>query len=148
MRIKLFFFLLFIWGITLADAQIFTWKNPNLPKDSAKKDSVFAAWMEKDLFAKDTLDFVKTRNRIVIDEEVLMKNDRQRFLGDLNAKGSIIRGMTFGNNQGSSVQSSMDLQISGKLSKDVSVLASISDHNLPIQADGYTQTLEEFDRIY
>lgn len=148
MRIKLLFFLLFTLGIALANAQIFTWKNPNLPKDSAKKDSVLAAWMEKDLFAKDTLDFVKTRNRIVIDEEVLMKNDRQRFLGDLNAKGSIIRGMTFGNNQGSSVQSSMDLQISGKLSKDVSVLASISDHNLPIQADGYTQTLEEFDRIY
>ena len=35
----------------------------------------------------------------------------------------------------------MDLQITGKLSKDVSVLASISDHNLPIQADGYTQKM-------
>ena len=46
------------------------------------------------------------------------------------------------------MQSSMDLQITGKLSKDVSILASISDHNLPIQADGYTQTLEEFDKIY
>jgi hypothetical protein len=42
----------------------------------------------------------------------------------------------------------MDMQIAGKLSKDVSILASISDHNLPIQADGYTQTLQEFDKIY
>ena len=50
--------------------------------------------------------------------------------------------------KGQSVQSSMDMQIAGKLSKDVSILASISDHNLPIQADGYTQTLQEFDKIY
>ncbi|WP_410493468.1 hypothetical protein [Chryseobacterium sp.] len=85
---------------------------------------------------------------MVVDEAVLMKNNRSTYLGELNSKGSIIRGITFGNSQGSSVQSSMDLQISGKLSKDVSVLASISDHNLPIQADGYTQTLEEFDKIY
>ena len=132
----------------IVDAQIFTWKNPNFPKDSLKKDSVIAAKIERDLFAKDTLDFIKFQNKVVYDEAILTKNSRSKFLGDLNSKGSIVRGITFGNNQGSSVQSSLDLQISGKLSKDVSVIASISDHNLPIQADGYTQTLEEFDKIY
>ena len=132
----------------MINAQIFTWKNPNIPEDSVKRDSVIAAKINKDFFSKDTLDFIRTQNKVILDEGVLVKNTRSNILGDLNSKGSIIRGITFGNNQGQSVQSSMDLQITGKLSKDVSVLASISDHNLPIQADGYTQTLEEFDKIY
>ena len=143
-----FFIFFLIGGLSWFNAQIFSWKNPNLPEDSLKKDSILTAKIEKEIFLKDTLDFIKTQNRIIADDAVLVKNDRSKILGDLNSRGSIIRGITFGNNQGSSVQSSMDLQISGKLSEDVSVLASISDHNLPIQADGYTQTLDEFDKIY
>lgn len=143
-----FFIFFLIGGLSWFNAQIFSWKNPNLPEDSLKKDSILTAKIEKEIFLKDTLDFIKTHNRIIADDAVLVKNDRSKILGDLNSRGSIIRGITFGNNQGSSVQSSMDLQISGKLSEDVSVLASISDHNLPIQADGYTQTLDEFDKIY
>lgn len=132
---------------SLAEGQIFQWRNPNT-KDSTKIDSIISAKIGKDFFQKDTIDFIKQQKKMIIDEGILVKPNRNNILGDLSSKGSIVRGITFGNNQGSSVKSAMDLQISGKLGKDISILANIYDHNLPIQADGYTQTLEDFDRIY
>lgn len=66
----------------------------------------------------------------------------------LNSRGSLVRGIRFGNNQNASVQSSLDLQLTGQLSEEVGINAVISDNNVPIQADGYTQQLKEFDKIY
>jgi len=66
----------------------------------------------------------------------------------LYTQGSLARGITVGNNQDAVTNSSLDLQISGKLSKDVTIKASISDSNIPIQKNGYSQQISEFDRIF
>ncbi|MFK5957593.1 MAG: hypothetical protein QM495_01855 [Lutibacter sp.] len=66
----------------------------------------------------------------------------------LNTVGHITRGVTIGNNQNSVVNSTLDLQIAGKLSDKVTLKASIVDTNLPIQENGNTYKLNEFDRVF
>ena len=66
----------------------------------------------------------------------------------LSTSGSISRGLSIGNNQNASVNSNLDLQITGKLSDKISLRASIQDSNIPLQEGGYSQKLDEFDQIF
>ena len=77
-------------------------------------------------------------------------NSQKRFVpfDGLNTVGSITRGVTIGNNQNTVVNSSLDLQITGKISDKVSLRASIQDSNIPLQEGGYSQKLDEFDQIF
>ncbi|WP_100614011.1 hypothetical protein [Confluentibacter citreus] len=77
-------------------------------------------------------------------------NEAKNFIpfDGLTTSGSILRGVTVGNNQNSVLRSELDLQISGKLNDKVSLRASIQDANIPLQQSGYSQRLDEFDQVF
>ncbi len=92
-------------------------------------------------------DTASKRNVTLIEKSTPLTTS-EFFGGNLQKSGSIVRGFTIGSNQDLTLNSGFRMQLSGKLTNDVDVTAALTDESSPIQPEGNTKTLQEFDKVF
>ena len=135
----------------LAEEGLLVWKNRKKTPDSVQVSfETFPFLLSKQFYHKSLkLMQVATNNFANPYTFQYQKPNNDIFkMEGMNRSGSITRGVTFGNNQDVVVNSNLNLQLSGKISETINIKAAIADDNIPIQPEGNTQQLQEFDKVY
>jgi hypothetical protein len=126
------------YKFTLLDTIIISYKTVKLNlKKEYKRRSLLTLIDEK---KRDTLRTMKKLNEALTTESIFGK--------DMQKSGALIRGFTVGTNSDFTLTSGLQLQLSGKLSDDIELVAALTDENTPIQPEGNTETLQELDKVF
>lgn len=136
---------------TINYAKAYIYFKKALPFDSIKITyRVFPFNLSKTYRHKDDSIINRYSDRLEDPFAIEIKSATQNIIdfGNLNYNGSFARDLSIGNNQNLVVNSNFNLQFSGKLKNDIEVVAAISDNSIPIQPEGNTAQLQEFDRIF
>ena len=74
--------------------------------------------------------------------------DFDNYSSNLESSGSIVRGVEIGSGRDLTLNSGLNLQLSGYVTPDVQLVAALTDESTPIQPEGNTQTLQEVDKVF
>ncbi len=95
--------------------------------------------LRRDTSRGDTIRFAPVSSTLTIENV---------FGAGLQKSGYIGRGFTIGSSRDLTLNSGFRLQLSGKLSDDIDIVAALTDENTPIQPEGNTRTLQELDKVF
>lgn len=123
---------------SVLDTVIAVYKTRLLPLQKVYKNRDL--YIDIDLATGDTV-------RVVREEDDFLSPD-DIFGAGMEKSGTIVRGFTVGTNKDFSLQSGLRLQLSGRLSDDIEVVAALTDESTPIQPEGNTERLDELDKVF
>ncbi len=74
-------------------------------------------------------------------------SSRNSIQSDLTQSGSLSRGIIVGSNQDFALESGLNFELAGQLTDNIWLDAVLTDQSIPIQPDGSTQSIREFDKV-
>lgn len=89
-----------------------------------------------------------SRQLEIIQTNPTLEKEELFDFGGVQKYGAISRGVSFGNRQSLFVNSTLNLQMEGKLDENLNISAVITDQNIPYQPDGNTQQIRDFDNVF
>jgi hypothetical protein len=125
------------------------WRSTDLPDSVRLQYRVLPFALDATVRLLDSSQLIQEEAGLVIggyNEYVrsgLLDND-----GKVRTSGSFSRAISFGNRQDLVLNSAFNLQMNGELGSGIEVSAAITDESLPVQPEGTTQQLREFDKIF
>lgn len=106
--------------------------------------------IEQEYFHLDSTMMKEENKAIYIGSDYSFEPKGQEIIDakGLDYNGSFSRGFSVGNSQSLVLNSNFNLQLTGDLGNGINVVAAISDDNIPIQPEGNTQLIQEFDKVF
>lgn len=105
------------------------------------------SFSESNIPQYDSMRFMLNQDSLT--SAILLNQSSNTFSdSDLRQSGSLSRGIVVGTNQDFALESGLNFELAGRLTKDLTIEAALTDRNIPIQPDGTTQNLREFDRVF